>query len=422
MEENEGESENQSEKTESNFEKDEPKKIKINKQIKVKPEKIISEKANNAKKGKSIAVQKQLFDMLIGLRISMQKLFKNANSFSYLKMRKYISEIFENKEEKKIKITIHALKSFYDTLLSCIYLIQSLCSKGNLYNQKNLDINVISGIIELIESEIEKLNKFKPSKEKNDETNSHTKDRNNNNNSNESYLHFVEKSILKTFENVEAFFESICKLYYAVFNIWHKKTLAYDNRKSRFGDNLNIFNFSENISKYLDLNFKKILSKYIVNNSSNNTYNNNSNNPSERLTDLIYQYQDDEFYNNLLKDIISAKDDNSAENAYSNESRFDYTYNYLMNKSQKSKKKIVDSKASKNRKLRFDKHEKLINFMVPVGNINVHVGRDAFIKSIFGLNSKIISVNANNVDVYSRIEGLGRNVQNDDDENDIDII
>jgi hypothetical protein len=295
-------------------------------------------------------------------------------------------------------------------------LIQSLCGKGNLYNQKNLDIAAISGIIEFIESEIDKLNKFKPSKENKEETNLNSNNANCVSNGKESYLNFVEKSILKTFQNVEAIFESICKLYYAVFNIWHKKTLAYDSRKTKFGDSLNLFNFSENISKYLDLNFKKILTKYISNNNNNNNTNNNA---SETPSDLVYQYQDDEFYNNLLKDIISAKDENTAENTYSNESRFDYTYNYLLNKSQKNKKKIVDTKASKNRKLRFDTHEKLINFMVPVENLNVHVGRDAFIKSIFGINGKNVGGN----DVYSRIEKLGKNVQiEENDENDIDII
>lgn len=416
------EAENESGALEENSE-EEPK-LKNLKKIKANSEKIPSEKANNAKKGKSITIQKQIFDMIIGLRISMQKLFKNANAFSYLKMRKYISEIFANKEEKKIKIAIHAIKSFYDILLSCINLIQSLCSKGNLYNQKNLDISAISGIIEQIESEIDKLNKFKPKSSSKEESKDQKAilDIPIINSSGQSYLLFVEKSVLKTYENVEAIFESICKLYYAVFNIWHKKTLAYDNRKSKFGDSLNIFNFSENISKYLDLNFKKILSKYIITSSNNNANVNSNNSNTEQPTDLIYQYQDEEFYNNLLKDIISATDESSAENANSNESRFDYTYNYLLNRAQKTKKKMVDTKASKNRKLRFDKHEKLINFMVPVENLNVHVGRDAFIKSIFGLNRKM--KDSNNREVYiSRIEGLAKNAPiEDNDEIDIDII
>ncbi len=356
--------------------------------------------------------------MIIGLRIGMQKIFKNSNTFSNnIKIAKYISDIFANKEERKIKIVIHSLKSFFEILLSYFNLLKSLCGKGNLYNQKNLDISAIDNLLEEIHKEIESLNKFKPIS---------TKENNNNLSSNlnnkpdfdgEYYLVSIEKSILRTFENVEIIFENISKLYYAVFNIWHKKTLAYDNnRKSKFGDNsLNIFNFSENISKYLDLNLKKILSKYIVSTNAGN----NKENSEEKLSDLIYSYQDDDFYNNLLKDIISEKDQNSNEDTYSKESRFDYTYNYLLNKSQKNKKKIVDTKASKNRKLRFDAHEKLINFMVPIENLNIHIGRDAFIKSIFGLNRKI-----NQNDVISKIEGLSKNFNRDDynEENDIDII
>jgi len=341
--------------------------------------------------------------MIVGLRISMQKLFKNANNFHYQKMRKYISEIIMNKEEKKIKIAIHALKSLYDTLLSNIHLIQSLCGKGNLYNQKNLDIAAIDSIIHDIGKEILKLNKFKPksSKEKNDIKEEIIIN-------NEEYLAFIEKSILNTFEKIEIFNDGIFKLYYAVFNIWHKKSLAYESRNSnKFGEKLNIFNFSENISKYLDLNFKKILTKYIIINKNKNDTNTKV--EEAKNSDFIYLYQDDEFYNNLLKDIISAKDIDGNEDNFSNKSRFDYTYNYLLNRSQNSKKKTVDTKASKNRKLRFDTHEKLINFMVPVQNLNLHVGRDAFIKSIFGLINKQQTQNLRNIDEINKI------ADNDDD-------
>ena len=60
---------------------------------------------------------------------------------------------------------------------------------------------------------------------------------------------------------------------------------------------------------------------------------------------------------------------------------------YLMNKKLK-KKKNVDTKASKNRKIRYEKHEKLINFMTPQINDKEINGREIILNSLFGMNNK----------------------------------
>ena len=49
------------------------------------------------------------------------------------------------------------------------------------------------------------------------------------------------------------------------------------------------------------------------------------------------------------------------------EGRYDLTMRYLLNKNAKIKKSI-DTKATKNRKIKYDKHEEIINFMVPENN------------------------------------------------------
>ena len=68
-------------------------------------------------------------------------------------------------------------------------------------------------------------------------------------------------------------------------------------------------------------------------------------------------------------------------------------------------KKNVDTKASKNRKIRFDKHEKIINFMTPQINLNEAIGRDIIVNSLFGIKKKI------------------ENKKNEEEiENDVDII
>ncbi|KAF4593277.1 rRNA-processing protein bfr2 [Pleurotus pulmonarius] len=66
-------------------------------------------------------------------------------------------------------------------------------------------------------------------------------------------------------------------------------------------------------------------------------------------------FDDNDFYQQLLRDIIDARGDNAAG-----------ADDWMSIQKQKKSKKAVDTKASKGRKLRFEVHEKLQNFMVPV--------------------------------------------------------
>ena len=48
-------------------------------------------------------------------------------------------------------------------------------------------------------------------------------------------------------------------------------------------------------------------------------------------------------------------------------------------------KKEVDRKASKNRKIRYIVHEKIVNFMTASDNLsNMYEGRESTLKSLFG--------------------------------------
>lgn len=51
-------------------------------------------------------------------------------------------------------------------------------------------------------------------------------------------------------------------------------------------------------------------------------------------------------------------------------------------------KKEVDRKASKNRKIRYVVHEKIVNFMTPQDNLSsIHDGRESVLQSLFGQQS-----------------------------------
>ncbi|XP_015889466.3 uncharacterized protein LOC107424237 isoform X1 [Ziziphus jujuba] len=63
---------------------------------------------------------------------------------------------------------------------------------------------------------------------------------------------------------------------------------------------------------------------------------------------------DSDFYQQLLKEFFEMVDPASSEAAF-----------YALKKLQTKKRKIVDRRASKSRKIRYNVHEKIVNFMVP---------------------------------------------------------
>ncbi|KAK8558543.1 hypothetical protein V6N13_098198 [Hibiscus sabdariffa] len=63
---------------------------------------------------------------------------------------------------------------------------------------------------------------------------------------------------------------------------------------------------------------------------------------------------DSEFYQQLLKEFFESVDPTSSETAF-----------YALKRLQTKKRKIVDRRASKSRKIRYHVHEKIVNFMAP---------------------------------------------------------
>ena len=51
-------------------------------------------------------------------------------------------------------------------------------------------------------------------------------------------------------------------------------------------------------------------------------------------------------------------------------------------------KKEVDRKASKNRKIRYIVHERIINFMTVQDNLQMGEGRDAIVNNLFGVHAQ----------------------------------
>ncbi|KAL4487102.1 hypothetical protein ABPG72_001554 [Tetrahymena utriculariae] len=96
-------------------------------------------------------------------------------------------------------------------------------------------------------------------------------------------------------------------------------------------------------------------------------------------------YDDSDLYHELLKEYMAEIEENKevGEDGL----LFDSTRLYLLErklKQQEKKQKIVDRRASKSRKIRFDVHQKLVNFMNPIDNKDLLEGRNEIIKCLFG--------------------------------------
>ncbi|KAL4024347.1 hypothetical protein IC575_012695 [Cucumis melo] len=86
-------------------------------------------------------------------------------------------------------------------------------------------------------------------------------------------------------------------------------------------------------------------------------------------------FTDSEFYQQLLKEFFETIDPNSSETAF-----------YALKKLQTKKRKIVDRRASKSRKIRYTVHEKIVNFMTPMP-VDLHQATPKLVNNIFGLKS-----------------------------------
>ncbi len=55
------------------------------------------------------------------------------------------------------------------------------------------------------------------------------------------------------------------------------------------------------------------------------------------------------------------------------------------------KKNEIDRKATKGRKIKYIVHEKLLNFMQPIENLQTLEAKDSVLSNMFGQNSHLIS-------------------------------
>ncbi|KAI4354723.1 hypothetical protein L6164_003569 [Bauhinia variegata] len=85
---------------------------------------------------------------------------------------------------------------------------------------------------------------------------------------------------------------------------------------------------------------------------------------------------DSEFYQQLLKEFFETVDPHSSETAF-----------YALKRLKPKKRKIVDRRASKSRKIRYNVHEKIVNFMAPEPMKDPPMASKLF-ENLFGLKTQ----------------------------------
>ena len=373
---------------EKESEEEEEKEITLQEKMEKQDEKYLKSLSKVTKdeirKSKNIINQKELYETFVGIRIALQNLLSDINS---LPSSKNFSEFLnlsseETKElHKKLKININS--TFFDSIKF---------HKEFLKKQSYPSSDQFNPVLEL-----EKLIK-------------------NNENINKNMN-----------ENLSKIHNNLFKIDKKIMNIWYRKTVVnqFQTNNKIIKKLSNNDNFCEHILSSVDNNMNTLLKK-------TQKYNIDSNQllGRKRLSAEEYEYDkeifnDTDFYNFLLKEFLLNNEKEIDENNYEEkidenglvEGRYDLTMRYILNRNTKIKKN-VDTKATKNRKIRYDKHEEIINFMVPENNDKEINGRNIIINSLFGTKKLNINMDNNNNDKEKEEKRETEKLE----ENDIELI
>lgn len=163
---------------------------------------------------------------------------------------------------------------------------------------------------------------------------------------------------------------------------WHRKTQVTTGAAA-IKDKLHAFNqsISEQVSSYMR-DPSKMIKGMQQNKSAVAVFGNvPDSNDSIKQEDTHANgdpelLDDSEFYQQLLKEFFETIDPSSSEMAY-----------YAMKRLQTKKRKIVDRRASKSRKIRYHVHEKIVNFMTP-RPMNLPSMAPKLFENLFGLRTQ----------------------------------
>lgn len=91
-------------------------------------------------------------------------------------------------------------------------------------------------------------------------------------------------------------------------------------------------------------------------------------------------YEDAETLNDLAREALEAKDVGSG---LSNINKY-----AEQRKTRKAEKELLGKRVTKDKSIKFVEHDKLVNFMAPIMNMDQVEGRDDIVSNLFGIKSR----------------------------------
>ncbi|KAF7851648.1 hypothetical protein BT93_L3305 [Corymbia citriodora subsp. variegata] len=292
-------------------------------------------------KGQAVQNQKALWDKTLELRFLLQKAFSSSNRLPQEPVRSTFCELDENVN----KAYVDVIASTKETL-GCILELQEALLENNPAIAQSIEDNSAQSKRQL---------------EGNKSNNGHTDDEwSQISQMHRRMAHFRDKSVDK----------------------WHRKTqvttgaAAMKNKLHAFNQNI-----SEQVSTYMrdpsrmvkqmqqrrsTLGIFGSVPEHVDNTNKEEA---NAEGDSELLDDA-------EFYQQLLKEFFETIDPTSSEAAF-----------YALRRLQTKKRKVVDRRASKSRKIRYHVHEKIVNFMAPQA-MNIPPMAPKLFENLFGLKTQ----------------------------------
>ena len=351
------------------------------------------------RKAKNIINQKELYETFVGIRIALQNLLSDINSLpTYKNISKFISSSPPETQNLYSKVKNNLNQTYFDTLLfHKEFLKKQSYPSSDQFNP----VEELEKILKKNENKKNNMNIDEDEDEKEDEENMN--------------------------KQINIIHNNLFKIDQKIMNIWYRKTVVnqFQTNNKVLKKLSNNDNYCEHILSSVEKNMDTLRKK-------TQKYNNTDLNllGRKRLSAEEYEYDkeifnDSDFYNFLLKEFLLNNEKEIDETNYTEkkdknglvEGRYDLTMRYILNKNSKLKKN-VDTKASKNRKIRYDKHEEIINFMVPMLNTKEISGRNIIVNSLFGTKKLNINLDNNN---ENKEEEEKREVKKLE-ENDIELI
>ncbi|PKU59850.1 protein AATF isoform X2 [Dendrobium catenatum] len=280
-----------------------------------------------------------------------------------------LKSLRHRKDEDAIKgQAVKNQKALWDKTLEFRFLLQKAFSASNKLPQEpvkscfcNADTTVDQAYLELISSSKQTLNSLLELQEALIENNHSITQGNGKGSCKDDDLSLDFKGEDEEWSNIYKSYDRISTFRNNSVDKWHRKTQVTTGAAA-FRGKLNAFNqnVSDQINSYMgDPN--RMIKRMQLRGSSVGVF---GKVPAvlEKTTEEDGNFDgdpelldDSEFYQQLLKEFFESCDPTSSESAF-----------YALKKLQPKKRKIVDRRASKSRKIRYNVHEKIVNFMAPV--------------------------------------------------------